>query len=194
MNNIPESVAGIISLTKAELLAKAKEMNGHHFVYVLYKGDTPIYCGATSNTQRRFCGHKINDYDRAVLYEAITRKDASDLEVFFTAALQPANSNIQYAGRLSQEPQHTKVNIEAGFYTEHSDAWIDFFSWVRHPVRWAAIPRPERDILFKANRAAMEGLPKPLGIRRMTRLFNQYAPGRYSVESRVVVIVHEDPQ
>jgi hypothetical protein len=74
------------------------------------------------------------------------------------------------------------------------EGWEDFWDYIQHPVRWAAISRPERDELFKANRAAMEGLPKPLGMRRMARLFNQYAPGRYSVESRVVVIVHEDPQ
>jgi hypothetical protein len=74
------------------------------------------------------------------------------------------------------------------------EAWIDFWEYVQQPDRWAVISRPERDKLFKANRSAMERKPEPLGIRRMTRLFNLYAPGRYSIESRVVVIVHEDPQ
>ena len=59
-----------------------------------------------------------------------------------------------------------------------SDAWKDFFEWIRAVDLWSHITEDERQYLRKTNRAAKAGMARA---GRLNNLFTKYAPGRYKL-------------
>ena len=66
---------------------------------------------------------------------------------------------------MSDTPIHTPA-----------EAWDDFWKWIKEQPQWAEANRAERQYLDKTNRQVKEG---KVGVRRLRRIFNDYAPGRY---------------
>lgn len=83
---------------------------------------------------------------------------------------------------------HTYTNF-AGMETliTATEAWADFWAWIRLQESWSNIPRRNKQYLYKAEKAHREDR---LGSRRIERILTQYAPGRY--EFREVVILHNE--
>ena len=70
------------------------------------------------------------------------------------------------------------------------EAWEDFWNYINKPDRWAELKKEQRDELHQANRAASGAHRAALGVKRMARIFDTYAPGRYEV--MVSVLLHSD--
>lgn len=75
-----------------------------------------------------------------------------------------------------------------------AEAWADFWQWIKQQPQWKdkdKISRNEKQALYKANRAAQGRDNYPLGIRRIERILNQYAEGRYTFIHHTTVTLNE---
>ena len=69
------------------------------------------------------------------------------------------------------------------------EAWNHFYEWVRQQPEWKALPEKERKRIYDAQADATGTRGKALGPRRIKKLLDKYAPGKY--EFREVVTFHE---
>lgn len=70
------------------------------------------------------------------------------------------------------------------------EAWNDF--WENHrPTIWKDLTATQQDQLYGANRAAKGLLKYGMRIERQSRIFEQYAPGRYVAEATTVYYLAE---
>lgn len=73
-----------------------------------------------------------------------------------------------------------------------NEAWNDFWNNVR-PAIWQDLKTADRNTLQQARRAAEgkvkdgKGRAVPLGIRRLKRILDTYAPGRYRFETYIII-------
>ena len=72
-----------------------------------------------------------------------------------------------------------------------AEAWADFWKWIKQQPQWKEISRNEKQALYKANRASEGRDIHQLGIRRIERILNQYAKGRYEFIHHTTVTLHE---
>lgn len=65
------------------------------------------------------------------------------------------------------------------------EAWNDFWAWIRHQEKWRDISRREKQYLYKAQKAARDGV---LGYDRVKRLLTTYAHGRYQFSEIIYLL------
>lgn len=80
---------------------------------------------------------------------------------------------------------HTFAGME--IQMTHSEAWQDFFAWIKTQAEWKDIPRTEKQYFYKTEKSFREG---SLGNSRIEAVLGKYAPDRY--EFRSVVILRKE--
>lgn len=69
-----------------------------------------------------------------------------------------------------------------------AEAWADFFEWIQDEERWSKLTHKERSRLIIADRDSrgvrkrVSGTVYSLGVERMEKILNDFAPGRYRFE------------
>lgn len=69
------------------------------------------------------------------------------------------------------------------------EAWRHFYEWVRKQPVWKSMPHGERKRIYDAQADANGTRGKALGVRRIRRILEKHAPGKY--EFQEVVVYHE---
>ncbi len=85
---------------------------------------------------------------------------------------------------------HTFALMNDGNILTPERAWQDFFTWVKQQPEWGnskKITRDEKQYIDKTNRQMARGTVKD---KRLQKMFNKYAPGRYEFQGGF--IIHED--
>lgn len=72
-----------------------------------------------------------------------------------------------------------------------TQAWEHFWQHIR-PAIWDGLTASQRDQLGKANRAYHKKLPAPLGVRRIERLLDEHAKGRYIFRHGETIVLYND--
>ncbi len=67
-----------------------------------------------------------------------------------------------------------------------SEAWTDFFNWIKTSEKWSDISRQDRQYMYVADSHFKHG---KLGAKRIQTILTKHAPERY--EFRSVVILHQ---
>lgn len=79
-----------------------------------------------------------------------------------------------------------------------SEAWADFYAWIKAPERWQALSDSERNRLITADRDSKgerkrtSGSAYGLGIERLESILGQFAPGRYTFTHHTTVTLNEE--
>lgn len=69
-----------------------------------------------------------------------------------------------------------------------AEAWANFFEWIQAAERWAKLSYAQRNRLIIADRDSrgerkrVSGTVYSLGVERMEKILNEFAPGRYRFE------------
>lgn len=66
----------------------------------------------------------------------------------------------------------------------HTEAWEDFWKWIRAQERWKDIPRLQKQYMYKAAEAYRKS---SLGPERIRKILTAHAPDRYTFETSVML-------
>ena len=68
-------------------------------------------------------------------------------------------------------------------------AWADFYAWVRQQPKWRKMTKQERKRIYDADADSRGTRKQSLGVSRIRKILEEYAPDRY--EFRDVVVIKE---